>query len=155
MVMDAGPLVELNWREAMSGFRDSDTTITRRPLLGMGARAYGVAAIVLGLAGFVWGDFATNWQRVGPNVPYREALAYFTAAFETIAGLAMLWHRSARAGALLLTILYSIFTLLWVIQVCAVPGVRRMGQRFRGTLPRDWRSGGICIVGPAWFPVSR
>ena len=83
MVMDAGPLVELNWREAMSGFRDSDTTITRRPLLGMGARAYGVAAIVLGVAGFVWGDFATNWRRIRPNVPYREALAYFTAAFKT------------------------------------------------------------------------
>jgi len=80
-----------------------------------------VAAIVLGAAGFAWGDFATNWQRVGPNVPYREALAYFTASFETLAGMAMLWRRTARAGALLLTILYSIFTLLWVIQVCAVP----------------------------------
>lgn len=89
----------------------------------LGVRAFGVAAIVLGAAGFAWGDFATNWQRVGPNVPYREALAYFTAAFETIAGLAMLWRRTARTGALLLTILYSIFTLLWVIKVCAVPFV--------------------------------
>ncbi len=105
----------------MSGFRDPDTIATSRPSLHIGVRAYGVAAIVLGAVGFAWGDFATNWQRVQPNVPYREALAYLAAAFETITGLAILWRRTARAGALLLTILYSIFTLLWVIQTCAVP----------------------------------
>ena len=92
-----------------------------KPSRQIGVRVFGVAAILLGAAGFVWGDFATDWQRVGPNVPYREALAYFTAAVETIAGLAMLGRGTARAGALLLTILYSIFTLLWVIQVCAAP----------------------------------
>jgi uncharacterized membrane protein YphA (DoxX/SURF4 family) len=105
----------------MNGFRDPDAIAEGKPSRQIGVRAFGVAAIVLGAAGFAWGDFATNWQRVGPNVPYREALAYITAACETIAGLAMLWRRTARAGALLLTILYSIFTLLWVIQVCAVP----------------------------------
>ncbi len=119
--MDTQPLNELNSHQGMNGFRDSETTSSRRSMPAMGMRAFGVAAIVLGAAGFAWGDFATNWQRVGPNVPYREALAYFTAAFETITGLAMLWRRTARAGALMLTILYSIFTLLWVIQVCAVP----------------------------------
>jgi hypothetical protein len=121
MVMDTGPLNELNSHQGMNSFCDSDTTSRRRPLPEMGVRAYGVAAIVLGAAGFAWGDFATNWQRVGPYVPYREALAYLTAAFETITGLAMLWRRTARTGALLLTILYSIFTLFWVVQVCAVP----------------------------------
>lgn len=105
----------------MSGFRDPDAIAVSRPSRPIGVLACGLAAIVLGVAGFVWGDFATNWQRVGPNVPYREALAYFTAALETIAGLAMLGRRTARAGALLLTILYSIFTLLWVVQACAVP----------------------------------
>ena len=105
----------------MNGFHDPDTIAARKPSPLIGVRAFGVAAIILGAAGFAWGDFATNWQRVQPNVPYREALAYFTAALETIAGLAMLGRRTARAGALLLTILYSIFTLLWVIQVCAVP----------------------------------
>jgi hypothetical protein len=105
----------------MNGFRDPDSIAARRPSRQIGVLAFGVAAIVLGAAGFAWGDFATNWQRVGPNVPYREALAYITAAFETLTGVAMLGRRTARAGALLLTILYSIFTLLWVIQVCAVP----------------------------------
>ena len=115
------PFATMNSHQGMNDFRDSDTKVKRRTFPQIGVRAYGVAAIVLGAAGFAWGDFATNWQRVGPNVPYRESLAYFTAVFETTAGLAMLWRRTARAGALLLTILYSIFTLLWVIQVCAAP----------------------------------
>lgn len=107
----------------MSGFRDREAIAARRPSPQFGVRAFGVAAILLGVAGFVWGDFATNWQRIGPSVPYREALAYVTAALETIAGLAILVRRTARAGVLMLTILYSVFTLLWIVQVCAVPMV--------------------------------
>jgi uncharacterized membrane protein len=85
--------------------------------------AYGLAGITLGLVGLVWGDFSTDWQRVPQNVPYRETLAYFTAAYELLAGLAILWRRTARVGAALLTLLYSIFALLWAIQVFAAPQV--------------------------------
>jgi hypothetical protein len=86
-----------------------------------GLYALGVGAIVLGLVGFAWADFSTNWQRVPPDVPYREALAYLTAAYELLAGLAILWRRTARVGAALLTLLFSIFTLLWAVQVFATP----------------------------------
>ncbi|HVH86045.1 MAG TPA: hypothetical protein VM912_04920, partial [Terriglobales bacterium] len=57
------------------------------------------------------------------DVPYREAFAYFTAAYELVLGLATLWRRTARSAALLLTLLYAVFALLWVIQIFAVPGV--------------------------------
>ena len=83
----------------------------------LGIYACAAGAIFLGLLGLVSGDFATTWQRVGPNVPFREPLAYFTAFIELAAGLALLWPRTARAGALTLTVVYSVFTLLWVPKI--------------------------------------
>lgn len=79
-----------------------------------GVYAFAAGAIFLGLLGLASGDFATTWQHVGANVPFRGALAYLTAMVELSAGLALLWQRTARAGALTLTIVYSIFTLVWV-----------------------------------------
>jgi uncharacterized membrane protein YphA (DoxX/SURF4 family) len=80
----------------------------------LGLYIYGGAAIFLGLLGVVSGDFATTWQNVGPHVPLRVALAYLTAVIELAGGIALLFPRTARAGALTLTIVYSVFTLLWV-----------------------------------------
>ncbi|HEY1646718.1 MAG TPA: hypothetical protein VGF96_01955 [Terracidiphilus sp.] len=83
----------------------------------LGIYVYAAGAIFLGLLGLASGDFATTWQRVGPNVPFRESLAYLTAFIELAAGLALLWHRTARAGALTLTVVYSVFTLVWVPKI--------------------------------------
>ena len=80
----------------------------------LGLYIYGGAAIFLGLLGLVSGDFATTWQNVGPNVPLRVPLAYLTAVVELVGGIALLVPRTARAGALALTIVYSVFTLIWV-----------------------------------------
>jgi uncharacterized membrane protein YphA (DoxX/SURF4 family) len=85
----------------------------------LGLYAYAAAAIFLGLVGLFSGDFAGGWQRVDPTVPFREPLAYFTAGIELAAGLNLLWSRTARAGALTLTIVYAIFTLLWVPRMLA------------------------------------
>jgi len=98
-----------------------DTQIPRRSMRkrrsissNLGLYVYGGAAIFLGLLGLASGDFATAWQNVGPNVPLRVPLAYLTAVVELAGGIALLWPRTARAGALTLTILYSVFTLIWV-----------------------------------------
>jgi uncharacterized membrane protein YphA (DoxX/SURF4 family) len=80
----------------------------------LGIYVYSGAAIFLGVLGLVSGDFATTWQNVGPSVPLRVPLAYLTAVIELVAGVALLWPRTARAGALILTIVYSVFTLIWV-----------------------------------------
>jgi uncharacterized membrane protein YphA (DoxX/SURF4 family) len=80
----------------------------------LGIYAYAAGAIFLGLLGLASGDFATSWQNVGPNMPLRVPLAYLTAVIELAAGLALLWPRTARASALTLTIVYSVFTLIWV-----------------------------------------
>src|SRR6202034_1101008 len=80
----------------------------------LGLYVYCGAAIFLGLLGLVSGDFATSWQNIGPNVPLRVPLAYLTAIIELAGGIALLVPRTARAGALILTAVYSLFTLIWV-----------------------------------------
>lgn len=87
---------------------------SRRLASNLGIYVYGGAAIFLGLVGLVSGDFAVGWQHVGPNVPLREPLAYLTAVIELAAGIAVVVPRGARIGAVTLTIVYSIFALLWV-----------------------------------------
>lgn len=80
----------------------------------LGIYVYAGGAIFLGMLGLASGDFATGWQHVGPNVPLRMPLAYLTAVLELAAGIALLMQRTARIGAITLTVVYSIFTLLWV-----------------------------------------
>lgn len=83
----------------------------------LGVYAYAAGAILLGLAGLASGDFAAPWQRIAPNVPFREPLAYLTAFLELAAGLALLWRRTARAGGVALTVVYSVFTVLWAPKI--------------------------------------
>lgn len=87
----------------------------------IGLRSFGLAAVALGVVGLAWGDFAANWQRVPSGIPFREALAYLVATYELAAGLGILWPRTAKVCALLLTILYSVFALLWALQVFVFP----------------------------------
>jgi uncharacterized membrane protein YphA (DoxX/SURF4 family) len=83
----------------------------------LGIYVYAIGAIFLGILGLTSGDFAATWQRVAPNIPFREPLAYLTALIELAAGLALLWRRTARAGALTLTIVYTVFTIAWVPKI--------------------------------------
>ena len=80
----------------------------------LGLYVYGGAAIFLGLLGLVSRDFASTWQNVAPNVPLRVPLAYLTAGVELAGGIALFFPGTARTGALILTIVYSVFTLIWV-----------------------------------------
>lgn len=88
-----------------------------------GLAAYGATAVILGIVGFIWRDFAVNWQRVPPDFPARTGLALIVAACELLAGLAILSRRFARIGAAVLTFLYAIFTTLWLIQALKAPAI--------------------------------
>jgi uncharacterized membrane protein YphA (DoxX/SURF4 family) len=79
----------------------------------LGIYVYAAAAMFLGFVGLVSGDFAMGWQHVGPTVPLREPLAYATAFIELAAGIALVVPRTARMGAVTLTMVYAVFTLLW------------------------------------------
>ncbi|MGB8097541.1 MAG: hypothetical protein WCF17_10325 [Terracidiphilus sp.] len=89
------------------------TMQNRSIALNLGVYVYGAAAIFLGVVGLVSGNFAVGWQHVGPNVPLREPLAYLAGLIELAAGIALLAPRTARIGAVTLTAVYSVFTLLW------------------------------------------
>ncbi len=109
--------------EWINNFRDSSAMATPRYLTNAGLYAYAIAAIALGVVGLAWGDFATNWQHVQANIPYRQPLAYVAAACELYAGVTILWRRTARSGAAMLTALYAIFALLWVPPILATPQI--------------------------------
>ena len=93
----------------------------RRAVPHLGIYALGIAAILLGLIGFAWRDFASNWQHVQPAVPHRTALALIAATCEILGGAALLFRRTARAGAALLSVLFAIFTVLWIPDVLRAP----------------------------------
>ncbi|HKN66492.1 MAG TPA: DoxX family membrane protein [Gemmatimonadaceae bacterium] len=89
--------------------------------VSVGVRVYAASAIVLGLVGLVWGDFAAVWQPVPTGLPARTALAYLTALVFVASGAGLLWRRSARASACVLAALYFLFAILWLPRVAAYP----------------------------------
>jgi uncharacterized membrane protein len=78
---------------------------------------FGAAAVLAGAFNLIWGDFATDWQPIqafGDHVPGRALLAYFTALWLIVAGLALFGRRTRRAGAIGLAIVYGIFAVFWL-----------------------------------------
>jgi uncharacterized membrane protein len=82
---------------------------------------YGAAGILLGLVGFAWDDFATDWQRVKEAIPFHGTLAYGAAALELIGGAALFWRPTARGGAGILTLVYLAFALIWASVILGAP----------------------------------
>jgi uncharacterized membrane protein YphA (DoxX/SURF4 family) len=74
-----------------------------------GRYVYGSAAIGSAVCALVWHDFA-----VLGNVPHRGILIYLMATIEILGGVAVLWPRTARAGAVALGTVYFTFASLGV-----------------------------------------
>jgi hypothetical protein len=100
----------------------AEMTQPQRPLR-FGFLFFGAAGVALGLVGFVWGDFATDWQHVKETIPFHGALANGTAALELFGGAALFWLATARWGAGALTFVYSIFALIWACVILGEPQV--------------------------------
>lgn len=79
--------------------------------MSLGVRVYGLGAVLLGLIGLAFGDFALQWQPVPADIPARAALAYASAAILLAAGLAANIRRWAVLGAGLLAAVYGV----WVV----------------------------------------
>lgn len=103
--------------ESESSTESSGSAVT------LGVYVYAASAVVLGLVGLVWRDFAAVWQPVPTEVPGRVALAVLTAIVFIASGVGLLWRRSARASAATLALLYFVFAMLWLPRVISYPRI--------------------------------
>ncbi len=77
---------------------------------------YAAGAILLGIVGIVFHEFALQWQQVPASVP-RIPYAYVSAAILLIAGCALLVRRYERIGALALTMFYGIWVVVFHLPI--------------------------------------
>lgn len=76
-------------------------------------RVYGLGAVILGITGLVWGDFAVVWQPAPNGFSGPSPLGYAVAVLPLLAGLAMQWRRAAFWGALALFVPYCLAILFF------------------------------------------
>lgn len=90
--------------------------------LQAGRYVYGLAAIIFGIIGLVWHEFNT-WQQVQAlgKIPHPQVLVSIIAVFELVGGVAVQWKKTARAGAIVLFIIYLFFALLWLPFITKAP----------------------------------
>ena len=89
-----------------------------------GVYLYGLATVAAGILDLVWGDFDPSHQPIqafGDHIPGRTILAYITAFWMIAGGVAILWRRSARAGAAALAVIYLIFAVFWLPRFYTAP----------------------------------
>lgn len=72
----------------------------------LGARVYGLAAIVIGITGIVWGGLACGGISIPKAWPDRVALADVASALFIVGGVLINWRRNW--GAALLTALFAL-----------------------------------------------
>jgi uncharacterized membrane protein YphA (DoxX/SURF4 family) len=104
--------------------RDSSGHTRRWFDMRVGITVYGLASVAAGIMDFIWGDFDSSHQPIqafGDHIPGREILAYITAVVMIAGGVAILWRRSARAGAAALAVIYFIFALFWLPRLYTAP----------------------------------
>jgi uncharacterized membrane protein YphA (DoxX/SURF4 family) len=85
----------------------------------LGCRAFGAAALLLGVASLVLRDqLISNWQ-----LPGTAAFIVVTSVAQIIGGAAMLFRATTGRGAVILGIVYLVFSLTFVPDIVAQPGV--------------------------------
>jgi hypothetical protein len=86
---------------------------------GVGRYVFGAAALALGIAGLVLNDqLISNWQ-----LPGAPAFIVVTSVAQIIGGAAMLVRKTTGLGAIILGIVYLVFTLTFVPDIVAEPRV--------------------------------
>lgn len=77
-------------------------------MTNLGARVYGLAAIVIGITGIVWGGLAAGGMSIPKAWPNRVVLADVASALFIVGGVLINWRRVSQWGAALLTALFAL-----------------------------------------------
>jgi uncharacterized membrane protein YphA (DoxX/SURF4 family) len=140
----------------------------------LGARVYGIAAIMMGVAGLLWADFATGGLRIPATLPGRTILAYAVGIL-LIAGGALINWRRAWGAAVLTAIFGAGFVLVDLVplivharmfdywEATAEPLAMTMGGLIALTAPRSLASriatyvfaGCLIVFGTAHFVFAK
>lgn len=92
----------------------------------IGVYIYVLGSVAAGSLDFIWADFDPAHQPIqawGDHIPGREVLAYITAIWLVAGGLAILWRRTARGGAIALGLAHLMFTVFWLPRLYTAPHV--------------------------------
>jgi uncharacterized membrane protein YphA (DoxX/SURF4 family) len=89
------------------------------PVMSIGARVYGLAAIALGVTGLIYGSFAAMGLPVPPHLPGYQALAWAAAGLLILAGLAVNLPRTAAVGSLVLAAFFALAVLALQVPAAA------------------------------------
>jgi hypothetical protein len=98
--------------------------------LKVGVWFYGLGTVLTGILDIVWRAFDPSHQPVqslGGHLPGQPILACAAGAWLIAAGLAVLWRRSARIGAVASGLAYLVFAALWLPRYAA--GIHAYGWR--------------------------
>lgn len=87
--------------------------------MSIGARVYGLAAVLLGVQGLVFASFGAMGMAVPPHIPGYQALAYAAAALLIASGLALNARPTARFGSLALAALFGLIVLAAIVPAVA------------------------------------
>lgn len=107
----------------MSEFAESANS-NRLAVMRVGVYLLGLATIYAGILDLIWGDFDPGHQPIaalGVHIPGRAMFAYITGIWMILAGAAVLWRRSARAGALATAVIYFIFGMFSLPRFYSMP----------------------------------
>jgi len=86
---------------------------------GGGRYLFGASALALGIAGLALNDqLISNWQ-----LPGASAFIVLTSVAQIVGGAAMLFRKSTAVGAIILGIVYLVFSLTFVPDIFAQPKV--------------------------------
>ena len=83
--------------------------------LNLGRYVFGLGAVAFGVLTLFWHDL-NNWYQIPAleNILNSEILSYIIGVIEILGGIAILWKRTVRLGAVILCAVFLILSLLWL-----------------------------------------